>query len=123
MKYGQTAIEQSSLERWENRVTGHSYTVSMQFPEFTCLCPHSGYPDFAVIKVEYIPDKYVVELKSLKLYLNGFRNRHISHEDSTNEIYSTLNELLHPKFIEVTGDFAPRGNLKTVVRVSSGKSI
>lgn len=71
MKYGQEAIEQSSLERWENRVTGHSYTVNMQFPEFTCLCPHSGYPDFAVIKVEYIPDKYVVELKSLKLYLTA----------------------------------------------------
>ncbi len=121
MKYGQQAIAEAALERWENHVTGQDYTINMQFPEFTCLCPRSGYPDFAVIKIEYIPDKYVVELKSLKLYLNSFRNRYISHEDSTNEIYEALNNLLKPKFIELTGDFAPRGNLRTVVKVSSGK--
>ncbi len=121
MKYGQKAIAEIALERWENNVTGHDYTINLQFSEFTCLCPRSGYPDFAVIKVEYVPDKYIVELKSLKLYLNGFRDRYISHEDSTNEIYESLNNLLNPKFIELTGYFAPRGNLKTVVKVSNGK--
>ncbi len=119
MKYGEKAIEAAKLERWQNNVTGHDYTINLEFPEFTCLCPRSGYPDFATIKIEYIPDKYLVELKSLKLYLNSYRNRHISHEDASNMIYNDLKKTLEPKFIRVIGDFAPRGNLKTVITVSS----
>ncbi len=119
MKYGEKAVNDAQLEVWENKHTENSYNINLEFPEFTCLCPRSGYPDFAVIKIRYIPDKYVVELKSVKLYLNKFRNMYISHEDSTNEIYNELKNTLKPKFIEVTGDFAPRGNLKTIIRINS----
>lgn len=119
MKYGERAIKKAALEVWKNPKTDRDYEIHISFPEFTCLCPRSGYPDFAVIGIYYIPDKYVVELKSLKLYLNSFRGTHISHEGVTNEIYSSLQETLKPRFLEVTGDFNPRGNVKTVVRVSS----
>ncbi|HDH10376.1 MAG TPA: NADPH-dependent 7-cyano-7-deazaguanine reductase QueF [Deltaproteobacteria bacterium] len=119
MKYGEQAVEKAELERWKNNITDHDYVVTMEFPEFTCLCPRSGYPDFATIKVEYIPDEYVIELKSFKLYLNRYRSRHISHEDATNQIYDDLKKILKPKFIQVIGDFASRGNLKTTIRVSS----
>jgi 7-cyano-7-deazaguanine reductase len=84
-----------------------------------CLCPRSGYPDFATIKISYIPGKRIVELKSLKLYLNTFRDVHISHEAVTNQIYLDLEKKLKPRFMEVIGDFNPRGNVKTVVKVFS----
>ncbi len=119
MRYGEQAVEKAELERWKNNITDHDYVITMEFPEFTCLCPRSGYPDFATIKVEYIPDEYVIELKSFKLYLNRYRNRYISHEDATNYIYNDLKKILKPKFIQVIGDFASRGNLKTAIRVSS----
>jgi 7-cyano-7-deazaguanine reductase len=118
MRYGEEAILNNKLERWENK-NFFAFEINIEFNEFTCLCPRSGYPDFATIKIKYIPEKYVVELKSLKLYLNSFRNRYISHEDSINEIYAALNDLLHPKFLEVIGDFNPRGNVKTIVKVDS----
>jgi 7-cyano-7-deazaguanine reductase len=118
-KYGEEAIEKAVLEVWENPFPERDYTIEITFPEFTCLCPRSGYPDFATIKINYIPDKYIIELKSLKLYLNKFRNQYISHEEATNRIYSDIYEILKPRFLEVTGDFNPRGNVKTVIRVSS----
>ena len=89
----------------------------MSFPEFTCLCPRSGYPDFAVIKIRFVPDGKIVELKSLKLWLNSFRDRHISHEEVTNHIYDELKTKLSPRKLYVEGDFSPRGNLKTIIRV------
>ncbi len=119
MKYGEKAIRNAALQVWKNPETDRDYEIHISFPEFTCLCPRSGYPDFAVIDICYIPDRYVVELKSLKLYLNSFRGMYISHEGVTNDIYSALKETLKPRFLEVTGDFNPRGNVKTVVRVSS----
>ena len=117
-KYGQEAVEKSKLERWDNPHPERDYNIDISFAEFTCLCPRSGYPDFATIKIDYVPDKYIVELKSLKLYLNGFRNESISHESSTNLIFSDLKKLLKPRHLEVTGDFNPRGNVKTVIKVS-----
>ena len=117
MKYGEKAIQDAALEPWPNPSTGHDYTISISFPEFTCLCPRSGYPDFATIHIEYVPDQYIVELKSLKLYLNSFRDRHISHEESTNLIFSELKTKLAPKSLKVTGDFQPRGNVHTVITV------
>ncbi|MCC6345755.1 MAG: preQ(1) synthase, partial [Nitrospirales bacterium] len=87
--------------------------------EFTCLCPRSGYPDFATFTIHYIPDRKIVELKALKLYLNSFREISISHEEATNRIHAELEKLLQPRLLEVTGDFNPRGNVKTVIRVSS----
>lgn len=119
MKYGQEAIENAQLERWDNPSPERDYTIDISFPEFTCLCPRSGYPDFATIIVRYVPDRYVVELKALKLFLNSYRTTHISHEKVANEIYATLHEFLKPRFLEVVGDFNPRGNVKTVIRVSS----
>lgn len=118
-KYGEEAIEKAVLEVWENPAPDRDYTIEITFPEFTCLCPRSGYPDFATIKINYIPDKYIVELKSLKLYLNKFRNQYVSHEEVTNKIYKEIYEILKPRFLEVIGDFNPRGNVKTVVKVSS----
>lgn len=118
MKYGELAISENKLERWENK-NDFNYEIRITFSEFTCLCPRSGYPDFATIKIIYIPQKYVVELKSLKLYLNSFRNRYISHEDSINEIYKVLQEFLEPKSLEVIGDFNPRGNVKTIIKINS----
>lgn len=121
MKYGEKAVKSARLELWDNPAPERDYEVEMSFPEFTCLCPRSGYPDFATIGIFYIPDKKIVELKALKLYLNSFRDRHISHEEVTNLIYVSLHKKLKPRALEVTGDFSPRGNLKTVIRVGSRK--
>ncbi|MEC4675581.1 MAG: preQ(1) synthase [Nitrospirota bacterium] len=122
MKYGEKLIEEARLEIWDNACTENDYEVNISFPEFTCLCPRSGYPDFATIIIKYVPRAKIVELKSLKLYLNAFRNSYISHEEVTNIIYSELNRQLEPEFLEVTGDFNPRGNVKTVIRVCSETS-
>ncbi len=119
MKYGEKAIRKARLEIWKNPNPERDYEINITLPEFTCLCPRSGYPDFATFIVRYIPDKKIVELKALKLYLNSFRDIHISHEEVTNIIYSELSGKLKPRFLEVVGDFNPRGNVKTVVRVSS----
>lgn len=118
MKYGEKNISKAKLEKWDNPHPDRDYTIEISFSEFTCLCPRSGYPDFATIKVNYVPDKYIVELKSLKLYLNKFRDQHISHESAANQIFNDLKKSLKPRHLEVIGDFNPRGNVKTVIRVS-----
>jgi 7-cyano-7-deazaguanine reductase len=117
-KYGEKAIEEARLEAWPNPTPGRDYTVEISYPEFTCVCPRSGYPDFATIRLVYTPNKKIVELRSLKLYLNSFRDKPISHEAATNKIFNDLEKLLKPKKMEVVGDFNARGNVKTVVRVS-----
>ncbi|MDO8283107.1 MAG: preQ(1) synthase [Thermodesulfovibrionia bacterium] len=121
MKYGEKAIAGAGLKRWPNPNPEKDYTIEISSCEFTCLCPRSGYPDFATIRVSYVPDKYIVELKSFKLYLNSFRNEGISHESVTNKIFDDLKKLLKPRQVEVVGDFNPRGNVKTVIRVASEK--
>jgi 7-cyano-7-deazaguanine reductase len=121
MKYGAKAIKKAKLQTWDNPNPERDYEINITFPEFTCLCPRSGYPDFATIRINYIPDKKIIELKALKLYLNSFRDVHISHEEITNKIYSELKKALKPRFLEVVGDFNPRGNVKTVIRVASQK--
>jgi len=117
MKYGEKEIKDAKLELWDNPSPDRDYVVDMSFPEFTCLCPRSGYPDFATIKIRFVPDRKIVELKSLKLWLNGFRDRHISHEEVTNHIYDELRKKLNPRKLNVSGDFSPRGNLHTVITV------
>ncbi len=117
MKYGTEAIKQAKLELWPNPSPDRNYIIDISYPEFTCLCPRSGYPDFATIKIVYTPDKKVVELKSLKLYLNSFRDQSISHESVTNMIFDVLKKSLKPRTLEVVGDFNVRGNVKTVIRV------
>lgn len=119
LKYGEKEISDARLETWPNPSPERDYTVNITFPEFTCLCPRSGYPDFATIRIQYVPDVLIVELKSLKLYFNQYRGSYIAHEAVINKIYHDLTELLHPRFLEVVGDFNPRGNVKTIVTVSS----
>ena len=118
-KYGAEAIQQAELETWPNPSAERDYTLDISFPEFTCVCPRSGYPDFAEIRIHYIPDKLIVELKSLKLYLNQYRDQAISHEAVTNLIYEDLARALKPRHLKVVGDFNPRGNVKTVITVDS----
>ena len=119
MKYGEKAIKTVRLEIWENPHPERDYEIDISFPEFSCLCPRSGYPDYATMRIKYIPDEKIVELKSLKLYLNSYRSLSISHEESTNRIFAALKKKLKPRFLEVKGDFNPRGNVKTVVTVST----
>lgn len=120
MRYGEKAVGKARLELWDNPCPERDYDIKITFPEFTCLCPRSGYPDFATININYVPGRKIVELKSLKLYLNSFRSSFISHEEAINTIFSELEKKLKPGFLEVTGDFNPRGNVKTIIRVCSG---
>ena len=93
MKYGEKEIKEFDINSEENfwpNKHDKNYIVNIELPEFMCLCPRSGYPDFATIKLQYSPNKYVIELKALKLYINSFMHRHVSHEDSANEIFDTL---------------------------------
>src|SRR5579862_1883670 len=114
-QYGLNEINNNRLEPWPNPHQNRDYITHFEIPEFTCLCPHSGFPDFATIVIDYVPDKLVVELKSLKLYINGYRNRQISHESATNTILDDLVALLAPRWIRVVGDFTVRGNIKTII--------
>ena len=118
MKYGDEAIAEAKLEPWENPYPDRDYEIDISFPEFTCLCPRSGYPDFATIRLTYIPNRHVVELKSLKLYLNNYRDKRISHESVTNQIFDDIKKTIDPKKMDLIGDFNVRGNVKTVIRVS-----
>lgn len=122
MKYGEKIIKkfdpQKDLEIWENTAE-NDYAIYITLPEFVCFCPRSGYPDLATIFIAYVPNKFVIELKAIKLYINSFLNRKISHESAVNEIYSTLYDKLKPKYLRVTGDFNPRGNVHTVVEIDS----
>lgn len=121
-KYGELAIENAELEAFENRTKDRKYTIEFTCPEFTCLCPRSGFPDFATIYINYVPDQKCVELKSLKLYINKFRNQGIYHEDVTNMIMTDLINLLDPHEIEVISDFTVRGNIHTVVKAKHIKA-
>jgi 7-cyano-7-deazaguanine reductase len=113
--YGQEEIAQSELERWPNPHPTHDYLVRFEIPEFTCLCPRSGFPDFATLVIEYVPAAHIVELKSLKLYINGFRNRQLSHESATNDILDDLTRLLEPRWMRIVAEFNVRGNIKTTI--------
>ena len=116
--HGARLIAEARLEAFENRTTEHDYTIQFTIPEFTCLCPRSGFPDFATLHVRYVPGPRCVELRSLKLYINGYRDRHVFHEDVVNLLVRDLVTLLDPRFLEVVGDFNVRGNIKTVVRAA-----
>ena len=119
--HGTVAIRDNKLEPWPNPNPERPYVISLDIPEFTCLCPRSGFPDFALVKIRYQPADWIVELKSLKLYINGYRDRHISHEAAANQILDDLVSLLRPRWMRVTADFAVRGNIKTVVRAEHGR--
>lgn len=105
------------LETFANPSPEGDYTIRMTLPEFTCLCPKTGQPDFATLELEYVPDRVCVELKSLKLYLWSFRDRGAFHEAVTNEIAATLGGLLAPRFLRLTARFNVRGGIYTTVVV------
>jgi 7-cyano-7-deazaguanine reductase len=117
VKKGEREIRNARLVAVPHRYPGRDTEVSVTLPEFTCLCPLTGYPDFATFRVNYIPDRSVVELKSLKLYINRYRTQSHFHEAVTNRILDDLVACVRPRWMEVIGDFNPRGNVKTVVRV------
>jgi 7-cyano-7-deazaguanine reductase len=105
-----------SLETFVNP-SERDYTIRMQIPEFTCLCPKTGQPDFATLDLQYVPDRLCVELKSLKLYIWSFRDRGAFHEAVTNEIADRLTSTLDPRFLRLTARFNVRGGIYTSVVV------
>jgi len=109
-----------SLETFPNPKPGRPYEIVMECPEFTCLCPMTGQPDFAKIRIAYVPAERCVELKSLKLYLWSYRNEGAFHEAVTNTICDDLVAALSPRFLEVRGDFLVRGGIHTVVTARHG---
>jgi 7-cyano-7-deazaguanine reductase len=120
-KYGERLIDEGKLITFPNPRVGRRFTIQITLPEFTCKCPFSGYPDFATIYVSYVPDQRVVELKAIKLYINSYRDRYISHEESINQILDDLVAACDPLEMTIKGDFTPRGNVHTVVEVTHQK--
>jgi len=122
MKYGEKEIKEfditASEHYWPN-AHNKTYAIDIELPEFMCRCPRSGYPDFATLKLSYAPDQTVIELKAIKLYINTFIDRYISHENSANEIFDTLYTSLKPKWMRLEADFNPRGNVHTVITIDS----
>jgi len=122
MKYGEKEIREFNIDAEENfwpNAHSKNYTIKIELPEFMCLCPRSGYPDFATLYLSYEPAELVIELKALKLYINSFMYRSISHENVANEIYDTLYSRLAPKSMKLIADFNPRGNVHTVIEIDS----
>ena len=121
MKYGEREILEGELITFPNPRIGRRYDIEMTLPEFTCKCPFSGYPDFATIYITYCPNEKVVELKALKLYINSYRDRFISHEESINQILDDFVAACDPLEVKIKGDFNPRGNIHTVIEVKHQK--
>ena len=109
------------LETFPNPSPGRGYEVRFECPEFTCLCPLTGQPDFATVRIRYVPVERCVELKSLKLYLWSFREEGHFHEAVTNRVLEDLVTVLAPRWLRVEGDFAVRGGIHTVVVAEHGK--
>jgi 7-cyano-7-deazaguanine reductase len=108
--------EMADIETFPNRHPGREYTIVHTCPEFTAVCPKTGQPDFGTIRITYVPDRECVELKSLKLYLQSYRNRGIYYEHVTNVILDDLVAAMKPRRMTVEGDFRVRGGISTVVR-------
>jgi len=106
------------LDTFPNPKPKRDYEISFECPEFTCVCPKTGQPDFGTIRVWYVPDKKCIELKSLKLYLWSFRNKGAFHEKVTNQIMDDLVKACDPRTMEVEGDFFVRGGIHTIVNVT-----
>lgn len=108
----------SELEVVKNEYADRDYDVKISIPEFTCVCPRTGQPDYATIEIIYVPGQLIVELKSLKLYIQQFRNLGIFHESVTNKILDDFRKACKPRKIDVIGRFNPRGGISTVVKAS-----
>ena len=114
-------MSSSTLETFPNPRSERDYEIHISCPEFTSICPKTGLPDFGEIRITYVPDLRCVELKSLKYYLIGFRNRGIFYESVTNQILDDLVAALEPAWIQVEGDFLIRGGIRTLVKAEHGK--
>lgn len=121
VKYGERAIEENELITFPNPRPGRQYEINITLPEFTCKCPFSGYPDFATVYITYTPHEKVVELKAIKLYINGYRDRYISHEESVNQIMDDFLAVVDPLKFKIKGDFQPRGNVHMTVEIEYEK--
>lgn len=108
--------DRNMLETFDNPHPGRDYDVTHVAPEFTSVCPKTGQPDFGEIEIRYVPEALCVELKSLKLYLQGYRNVGVFYEDVVNRILDDLVEALGPRRMTVTGSFTPRGGMRSIVR-------
>jgi 7-cyano-7-deazaguanine reductase len=104
-----------AIEVWENQYPDRDYTIDLDIPEFTCICPKTGLPDFASIRVEYSPDKYCIELKSFKMYTIFYRQMGIFHEHLVNRMVDDLAGACNPRWLKITGKFNPRGGITTTV--------
>jgi 7-cyano-7-deazaguanine reductase len=111
-----------ALETFAYEFPGREIRINFEIPEFTAICPFSDFPDFAIIRIEYIPNERCIELKSLKLYINSFRNVKIFHEHVINIILEDFVAACDPLSVEIEGDFHVRGNIKTVVRARYQKA-
>jgi 7-cyano-7-deazaguanine reductase len=110
-----------ALDSFKYDYAGRDIWVEFEIPEFTAICPFSEFPDFAVIRLKYVPNERCIELKSLKLYINSFREIKVFHEHVINIILEDFVKACDPRRVEIEGDFHVRGNIKTVVRASYGK--
>ncbi len=108
-------LKTPEIEVWENQYQDKTYTICLDIPEFTCICPKTGLPDFARIKIEYSPAKYCVELKSLKTYTIFYRNLGIFHEHATNKILEDFVRAVKPRRAKIITEFNPRGGITTTV--------
>lgn len=108
-------LKTPKIEVWKNQYPDKTYTINLEIPEFTCICPKTGLPDFATIKIEYSPDKYCIELKSLKIYTIFYRNLGIFHEHVINKMLDDLVAACKPRWMKIMGEFNPRGGIKTTV--------
>jgi 7-cyano-7-deazaguanine reductase len=115
LRPGERAIAEAKLVALPNPATQRDYLINFSYPEFTCKCPMTGYPDFAVIDIWMVPAGSIVELKSLKLWLNRFRNEYGFHEEVTNRILDELVAVGEPKWARIVAAWNPRGNLSTVI--------
>ena len=121
--YGERIISESKIICFDNPNKKRIYEISIELPEFTCKCPFSGYPDFAKLNIFYQPDKKVFELKSLKLYINNYRDQKISHEEVVNKIMDDLIDLANPHWMHLHADFNPRGNVSMKIELTHGTKL
>lgn len=108
-------LKTPAIQVWKNQYPDRDYIIDIDIPEFTCICPKTGLPDFANIKIRYIPDKRCIELKSLKIYTIFYRNVGIFNEHVVNKILEDFVKVCKPRWVEIVGEFNPRGGIKTTV--------
>lgn len=112
---GIRSLRTPKIETWEYKYPKRECMIKLETAEFTCICPKTGLPDFATLKIHYLPDKYCIELKSLKYYFNFFRDIGIFHEHAINKILDDFVRACHPRFVRMEMEFNPRGGITTTV--------